>query len=73
MSVFDANRFFPYKNIMIVRLDLYLLWNHNRKKIIFQPPPVCEQFKSLSNSAERFQRDLVRGLNLTKPLDTQLI
>lgn len=27
-----------------------------KKKIIFQPPPVCEPFKSLSNSAERFQR-----------------
>lgn len=42
-------------------------------KNYISPPPVCEQFKSLSNSAERFQKDLVRGLSLTNPLDTQLI
>lgn len=28
----------PYKNIMIVRLDLYLLWNHDRKKSYFNLP-----------------------------------
>lgn len=35
-----CKQIFPYKNIMIVRLDLYLLWNHNRKNYISTSPGV---------------------------------
>lgn len=59
---------------MIVRLDLYLFWNHDRKKKkLYFNLPQCVSRSDLWATVQKDFKDLVRDLDLTKPLDTQLI